>query len=286
MAKYLQSPTFSPLALSGQAMFPPHVTKGTSFERNACLLSVQKYQINLTQRWIRTETEAVAIATAGGVYTLINGLRQSQHPSIWSLSHDASCICNRQTPGAVHVEQTAIYECKRLGDGKSCNATHCKSISWCPILADDRDVLEHRYAAKQHLVHSIQGTHKGDLERGMLNQRPTVDITLSNRYQVRAQVDMVESHFFQSARDNIAELYDLHRFESAAERLEFIDSLLADNKNLFPVAEHVEGGVRSPNPTQRVSKAGNQWLASTLLPGGSNLSVYLHRILSSGEYPR
>jgi hypothetical protein len=70
----------------------------------------------------------------------------------------------------------------------------------------------------------------------------------------------------QSARDNIAQLYDLHRFESAAERLEFIDSLLADNKYLCPVAEHVEGGVRGPNPTQRESKAANEWPASTLLP--------------------
>jgi len=89
----------------------------------------------------------------------------------------------------------------------------------------------------------------------MLNQRPTLDITRSNRYQVRAQVDKVKSHFIQSARDNIAELYDLHRFESAAERLEFIDSLLADNKYLFPIAERVEGGVRGPNATQRESKA-------------------------------
>ena len=85
----------------------------------------------------------------------------------------------------------------------------------------------------------------------MLNQWPTVDITHSNRYQVRAQVDKVKSHAIQSARDNIAELYDLQRFESAAERLEVIHSLLADNKYLFPVAERVEGGVRYPNPTQR-----------------------------------
>jgi len=117
----------------------------------------------------------------------------------------------------------------------------------------------------------------------MLNQRPTVDITRSNRYQVRAQVDKVKSHFIQSVRDNIAELYDLHRFESAAERLEFIDSLLADNMYLFPVAERVEGGVRGPNPTQRESKADNEWLVSTLLPGGGNPAVYLHQILSSGE---
>jgi hypothetical protein len=85
----------------------------------------------------------------------------------------------------------------------------------------------------------------------MLKQRPTLDITRSNRYQVHAQVDKIESHFIQSARDNIAELYDLHRLESAAEHLEFIDSLLADNKYLFLVAESVESGVHGPKPTQR-----------------------------------
>jgi len=117
----------------------------------------------------------------------------------------------------------------------------------------------------------------------MLNQRPTLDITRSNRYQIRAQVDQVKSHFIQSARDNIAEIYDLHCFEFNAERLKFIDSLLADNKYLFPLAEHVEGGVHGPKSTQRVSKAANEWPASTLLPGGSNPTVYLHQILSSGE---
>jgi len=76
-----------------------------------------------------SETEAVAIAHAGRVYTSISDLRLSQHPSIWSLRHDVSCICNGQTPGALHVEQTAVYECKRLGDGKLCNATRCESIS-------------------------------------------------------------------------------------------------------------------------------------------------------------
>jgi len=115
------------------------------------------------------------------------------------------------------------------------------------------------------------------------DERPTLDITPSNRYQVRAQVEKVKSHFIQSARDDIAELYDLHRFESNAERLEFIDSLLADNKYLFPLAEGVEGGVRGPNPTQRVSKVANKWPASTLLCAGSNPAVYLHQILSSGE---
>jgi hypothetical protein len=117
----------------------------------------------------------------------------------------------------------------------------------------------------------------------MLKQRPTLDTTRSDWYQVRAQVHKVKSHFIQSARDNIAELYYFHRFESTAERLEFIDSLLADNKHLFPIAERVEGGVCDPNPTQRESKAANEWLASTLLPGGSNPAVYLHQILSSGE---
>jgi len=101
----------------------------------------------------------------------------------------------------------------------------------------------------------------------MLKQRPTLDITRSNRYQVRAQVDKVKSYFIQSARDNIAELYDLHRFESTAERWEFIDSILEDNKYLFPIAERVEGGEHGPNATQRESKAANKWLVSTLLPG-------------------
>jgi hypothetical protein len=125
--------------------------------------------------------------------------------------------------------------------------------------------------------------HKGDLERGMQNQQPTVDVTHSNWYQVRAQVEKVKSDFIQSVRDNIAELYDLHHFESAAEHLEFIHSLLADNKYHFPEAERVEGGVRNPNPTRRESKADNEWLASTLLPGRRYPAVDLAQILSSCE---
>jgi hypothetical protein len=50
----------------------------------------------------------VAIATSGSVNTSIRGLRQSQHPLIWSLTLDASCISNRQTPGTMHVEQMAV----------------------------------------------------------------------------------------------------------------------------------------------------------------------------------
>ena len=94
---------------------------------------------------------------------------------------------------------------------------------------------------------------------------------------------MVIPQLIQSARDNIAELCDPHRFESNAECFEFIDSLLVDNKYHFPVAECVEGSVRSPNPTQRVSKAANKCQASTSLPGGSNPGVYLHQISSSDE---
>jgi len=226
----------------------------------------------------RKESEIVvaAIATTGRVYTSISGLRQSQHLSIWPLRHDASCICNGQTPRALDVEQMGIYECKQLGDGKLCNTAHCKSISWSPTLVDDTDILKHRNAAKQYLVHSIWAMNKGDLKRGMLKQWPTVDITCSTRYWVFAQVDKVKSQFIQCARDNIAELYDLHCFESDAERLEFIDSLLADNQYLFPVAGRVEGGVCSPNPMQSVSKAANEWPATTLLPGGNIPAVYLH----------
>jgi len=98
---------------------------------------------------------------------------------------------------------------------------------------------------------------KADFERGMLKQQPTLDMTRSIRFQVRAHVDMVKSQFIQSARDNIAEHYDLHQFESAAEHLEIIDSLLADNQYLFPITELVEGGVHGPNPMHRESKAAN-----------------------------
>jgi len=62
---------------------------------------------------------------------------------------------------------------------------------------------------------------------------------------------MVKSHIIQSARDNIAEILDLHHFKSDTEYLEFTDSLLADKNNGFLVAECVEAGVHGSNPTQR-----------------------------------
>jgi hypothetical protein len=77
-------------------------------------------------------TEAVAIETAGSVYTSINGLRQSQHPPIWSLQHDASCIWNGQDPAALHVKQTAVYECKRLGDRKLATRRVAKALAEAP----------------------------------------------------------------------------------------------------------------------------------------------------------
>jgi len=105
----------------------------------------------------------------------------------------------------------------------------CEIIRRSPTLADNREILEHRYAAEQHLVHSIWGMHNGDLERGMLKQRPTLDMTLSNWYLVWAPVDKVKSHFIESERDHIMELYDLNSFESAAECLQFFESLLVRN---------------------------------------------------------
>ena len=84
----------------------------------------------------------------------------------------------------------------------------------------------------------------------MLKQRPTLDITRSNQFQVRARVDKVTFHSIQSARDSVAELYDLHCFESNAECLEFIASLLADYKYPVPVAERVQGGVCGPHPNR------------------------------------
>jgi len=70
----------------------------------------------------------MAIVTGGSVYSLMNGLQQSHHPSIWSLRHEASCVCNEQTPGALHVEQTAVYERNRLGGSKLWQATRFESI--------------------------------------------------------------------------------------------------------------------------------------------------------------
>jgi hypothetical protein len=125
--------------------------------------------------------------------------------------------------------------------------------------------------------------HKGHLERGMLKQWPTFDNISLNRYQVSAQVDHVELYFIQAGRHNIAELYDLHSFESFVKFLQFTDCLQGDYKYLLPVAESVQGGVRGPNPTQRDLNAVNVWTASAGLPGGRNPTVYLNQILSSGE---
>ena len=117
----------------------------------------------------------------------------------------------------------------------------------------------------------------------MWKQRRTLDITWLKRFHVRAQVDTVESHLMQSARDNIAELHNLHRCESAADRFNFIDSLPVENEYPIPVAECVEGGVRGPNPTWKESKAANKWPASTKLPGRRIPAVYLHQIVTLAE---
>jgi hypothetical protein len=45
----------------------------------------------------------------------------------------------------------------------------------------------------------------------------------------------------------------------------------------------VKGGGRGPNPMQRESKAANKWLASTILPGGSNPMFYLHQIFHQAK---
>ena len=90
----------------------------------------------------------MAIPNAGGVYTSISGLQQLQHPSIWLLRPEASCICEGQTPEALHVEQTAVSECKRLGDGKLGNAKRCERFNCSLTPVDNRDVLEHRNAAR------------------------------------------------------------------------------------------------------------------------------------------
>jgi hypothetical protein len=92
----------------------------------------------------------------------------------------------------------------------------------------------------------------------------------------------VKSHFIQSAWNNNAWLSGFHRLASAAEHLQFFDSLVADNKYLFHIPKCVEGDVHCPNPTQRESKAAHEWPSSTLLPGQSNPVVDFDTILSLG----
>jgi hypothetical protein len=78
------------------------------------------------------------------------------------------------------VSNAMRYVAKALAE-----ASHCQI----------RDVLEHRDAAKQHLVHSIRGMQKEDLEKRIVKQLPTLDSIRSTWYQVQAQGDKVKSYF-------------------------------------------------------------------------------------------
>jgi len=128
-----------------------------------------------------SETEAVAIATVSGAWTSISGLQQVEHHSIWSLSHDASCICDGQTPRAPHVELMAIYECIRLGVIKSCNAIGCESISWSFTEVDNCDLLQHCNVANNILSIAFEACKKA-----ILNQ---VYWSIVPRWIVHAQTD-------------------------------------------------------------------------------------------------
>jgi len=94
---------------------------------------------------------------------------------------------------------------------------------------------------------------------------------------------MVKSDCIQSARDNIAELYDYHWLESNAEDLKLVQPIMADNKYIFPVAEHVQGGELGPNPMLNKSKAANELPPSILLTGRIIPGDYLHQSLSIGQ---
>ena len=99
----------------------------------------------------------------------------------------------------------------------------------------------------------------------MLKQRPTLNITCSNQYQVRAHVNKVTSHPIESARNNIEKRFDLQPSESDAEGLEVINPIPADNMYHFPEVEYAERGVYGPNPMQRESNATNESRGSTLV---------------------
>jgi len=159
-------------------------------------------------------------------------------------------------------------------------------ICWRPTLGNNRDALEVHNPAKQHMVHCIWGIHKGDLERGMLKRWTMLEITHSNCYHVRTLVDEVNFHFIQITRDNIAECTDVHSFESEAQHLEMIDSLLSDNKNCFRSAERIEDGACSSNTAQIESNAANKCQASSWIASGSNYWAPLREIFSLDACPR
>jgi hypothetical protein len=81
---------------------------------------------------------------------------------------------------------------------------------------------------------------------------------------------MVKSHIIHSAWDDIFELYDVHCIEFHAECLELVDYFLADYNYRRSVAEGMDGGVRGPNRTRRVSKAANERPTSSFLSAGRN----------------
>jgi hypothetical protein len=120
----------------------------------------------------------------------------------------------------------------------------------------------------------------------MLKQWLTLDITCSNWHQFCSPVDKVKSHFIPSATNYIAVLYSLRRFESATERLQLIESLLADNMYHFPVAKRMEGGACGPKPMPRKLKAGNGQPVSTFLTGRCHSAVYINKMLLSHKEPQ
>jgi len=114
---------------------------------------------------------------------------------------------------------------------------HYEITSWSPTLADDRDVLEHSSAEKEHLVHSIRGTQKADFEGTMLNHTPKLDSSCSNQYQVWAQLDNVKSHLILSPRDIIAVLYNLKPLWIGCRAFGIHWFPSADNRYYYPVAD-------------------------------------------------
>jgi hypothetical protein len=80
--------------------------------------------------------------------------------------------------------------------------------------------------------------------------------------------------------DNIAEHYDHHRYESAAEHVEFSNSLLAHIENISAVAKRIKRDVHGQNPMQREFESDTQLLVSTLHPCEGIPAMDLHHIVS------
>jgi len=88
----------------------------TILNQEACTIITNPLRMLATEKNQRQSQWELQLHAVPTPRSMVSRSRSIQ--SIWSLRHDESCVCNRQSPGPLHEEQTAGYECKRLGGSK------------------------------------------------------------------------------------------------------------------------------------------------------------------------